>query len=127
MKMFDTNIIIAILAGNTNSIRIFEENQKNDEISISIITLLELLAGISENEEDTLLKAIEDFLIIPFDEPEIAKIAARLRRKYNLKIPDAIIASQCIKMNAKLITFDDDFKRLGESWIQWYPFKNESN
>lgn len=44
----------------------------------------------------------------------IAKEAAKIRAKYKIKLPDAMIASSCKIHKCKLITQDEHFKKLKE-------------
>src|SRR5659263_661841 len=59
------------------------------------------------------LKAINNFKITDVD-LIIAKDAAKMRAKYKIKLPDALIASSCKFHKCKLITQDEDFKKIKE-------------
>ncbi len=45
---------------------------------------------------------------------DIVDLTINLRQKYNLKLPDAIIAATAIQCNAELITSDDHFAKIIE-------------
>ncbi len=102
--IFDTNIMIDYLNGIPQA----KEEMKRFTIKgISIITYIEIGVGL----EDFLhVKKIEDFIRHHFDivpvHQEIANLAIIIRKKYKLKIPDALIFSTAQHMNALLITRD---------------------
>jgi predicted nucleic acid-binding protein len=44
----------------------------------------------------------------------IKQIVKEIKRKYKIKLPDAIIAATAIYLDIPLVTFDDDFKNIEE-------------
>jgi len=115
----DTNIILYFLNGDKSLLPIFEEKQ----LFISFITQLELLSfkAITENE----INQIEGFLnhcsIIEMSS-RIKKDTIFLRRKYGLKLPDAIIAGSSLFLNAPLFTADKAMARISEIDLVYYQF-----
>ncbi|MCK9452735.1 MAG: type II toxin-antitoxin system VapC family toxin [Bacteroidales bacterium] len=105
----DTNIILYFLNGDKSLLPVFEEKQ----LFISFITQLELLSfkAITENK----INKIEGFL----NHCSIIEMSSRikentifLRRKYRLKLPDAIIAGSSLLPNAPLFTADKAMARI---------------
>lgn len=101
--LFDTNIIIDYLRG---ILKAKTELSKYDSKAISIITKIEILSGITNQEVEIQVKRFLDtFEIYPVTE-EISEIAVDLRRKKVLKIPDAIIWATAKANNLLLVTRD---------------------
>lgn len=46
--------------------------------------------------------------------PPIKQIVKEIKRKYKIKLPDAIIAATSIYLDIPLVTFDVDFKNIEE-------------
>ncbi len=106
----DTNAILYFLSGN-NCMKPY----KFSSFAFSIISEMELLSYSSITEEEE--KSIRDFLAkcsaisITLS---IKNLTIQLRRKYNIKLPDSIIAATAIANNLPLITADIGFKRISE-------------
>ena len=104
--LVDTNILIEYL-GNTlseNATR-FTEQIFEESFTISIINKIELL-GFSKLtvEEEHQIKSLLSFAtILPLTE-SIAETTIDLRKKYKIKLPDALIASTAIVHNLTLLT-----------------------
>jgi predicted nucleic acid-binding protein len=54
---------------------------------------------------------LKDCIIVDFNST-IKEHAINLRRKYRLKLPDAIIAASCQQLALPLITVDSDFAKI---------------
>ena len=111
--LLDTNILIDILKGNTNTI---ERVQSFDaELSISSISVMELYYGaINKAELNKLEKFVSLFQIIQLNE-NISVHATKLIKSYakshNLDIPDSLIASTAITNECRLFTHNlKDFR-----------------
>lgn len=76
---------------------------KAQEAVISVITLAELLTGISRDEEEPVNSLLADFECLSID-PSTAKLAAQLRQKWHWKLPDAFQAALAIKNHLSLVT-----------------------
>jgi len=86
--VFDTNILIDYLNG-VSAAR--EEFQRFQLRQISVITYIEVMVGAENSEEESLLDAfLATFEIIGVT-TEIAKETISLRKRFRLKIPDAIV------------------------------------
>lgn len=107
----DTNTIIYHLAGNHEVELLLEGNI----LYISSITYAELLsnAKASEAESELLQDYLKNVHIVHTND-FICELAADLKKKSRLKLPDAIIAATCFFLDVPLITFDKDFERIDD-------------
>ena len=109
--LIDTNILIRYLNGDVS------EELSNildiQTIKISIITKIEILSwnGYSETQMNYLMDFLKTCIIIPLDD-NVVNETIFIRRKYKLKIPDAIIASTALKSNLTLISNDSDLHNI---------------
>ena len=89
--LFDTNAVIDLL--NRNDLSLTEE-QLDLIYSISIITELELLSSsnLDKPEEDAIIGICSNSHIVNIDQ-DIKNKTIKLRKKYKLKLPDAIITT----------------------------------
>jgi predicted nucleic acid-binding protein len=107
--VFDTNILIDYLIGNLLAKKEIEQYQSPQ---ISIITKMEILVGVTDNEE-IIKEFLNGFNIIPLND-EIAEIAVNIRKENKIKIPDAIIWATAKYTDSLLITRNTkDFPGLG--------------
>ncbi len=102
----DTNIFIYVLKNDIQLGRLLD----NNTIYISYITELELLSfpKISSKEIQLINDAINNCNIIHYSN-DLKEEIIRIRRKYNLAIPDAIIAATASFYFMPLITADKKF------------------
>lgn len=125
MRVFlDTNIFLVILNQEKNW-QLAEEllsdiNKGKHMAYTSVICISEILSGFYEEDESekgemfiTDLKAISNFIITDVDFI-ISKEAAKMRAKYKIKLPDAVLASSCKIHRCNLITQDKDLKKIKE-------------
>ena len=123
--LIDTNILIYYLANRIpeNEINNLEKILEED-FNISIITKIEFL-GWSFYDDKTFEQAkefIEFANVISLDN-KISEFAIDLRRKYKLKLGDAVIAATSLFHNLTLVTRNEkDFKKVKEIKI-YNPFK----
>jgi predicted nucleic acid-binding protein len=110
--LFDTNVTISFL--NDDKLR---PSALQLELSfvISVITELELLSSnkITKSEEKAINELLANTFIIGIEE-DIKANTIILRRKYALKLPEAIIASTALINKIPLVTNDKIFKRVKE-------------
>ena len=106
----DTNFLIHIHEGKS-----FVAPFLDYLFGISFITEIELLGhkNITKNEEIVLKKLLKDSFIFNFND-EIKLQTIELKKKYSIKLPDAIIASTSIVFQIPLITSDKGFKKIEE-------------
>lgn len=107
----DTNILIYLLSGEKTLIDVLDDKQ----IYISFITEIELLClkSLSQGDIVKIESMLKNFVIIDINNI-IKKDTIRLRKKYNLKIPDSIIAATSLYLDLPLLTSDIDFKAIRE-------------
>ncbi|MCD4818951.1 MAG: type II toxin-antitoxin system VapC family toxin [Candidatus Cloacimonetes bacterium] len=116
MNILDSNIIIYLSKRIFNVDNVIFENQ---EYAISIITYMEVLGYDfeSEDEEIFIKELLQLFTLIYINERIVQKVI-ELRKKYKLKLPDAIICASVIENNAKFITNDIRLQNIEELEIQ---------
>jgi predicted nucleic acid-binding protein len=109
--LVDTNIFLYLLKGNDT----IEEILQGKNIFLSFMTELELIGykNITTNEETRIYNLINDCTIIQLND-QVKRKYALLRRQYNLKLVDAIIAATAIVYDLPLITADKQFKIVSE-------------
>ena len=105
----DTNIVIRAFKGDEEC-----KNIISNKISIvSVITEIELLSWprLDFEEYDLLNSFLSECFIVNISR-EIKENAIAVRKNYNLKVPDAIIAATAISKNLTLFSADDIFRRI---------------
>jgi predicted nucleic acid-binding protein len=99
--VLDTNILIDYLGGLKKAKK---ELKEYDHAYISLITWIEILVGANDRDEE---HSIEEFLsrfeIVPITK-EIARESIELRKKYGMRLPDAIIWASAQINDALLVT-----------------------
>ena len=85
--LVDTNLVIDLLRDVPQAT---PELQRHQDRAISIVTWIEVLSGLREQEAAVKEGLKTNFPVLPLS-PEIAEEAALLRRTTRLKLPDAII------------------------------------
>jgi predicted nucleic acid-binding protein len=105
----DTNILLYLLQGN-DTIRLLLQDKV---IVISFITELELLgfAKLTMKEEKQIQQLLQSCIIVQLND-SIKLNYVKLRRKYNLRMADAVIAATALSQNIPLITADKHFRNI---------------
>ena len=113
----DTNIILYLLSGDQLVAEILNEKQ----IYISFVTELELLSfkELTKSEHQKITEFIGECTIIDFN-PSIKYQSVSLRKKYSLKLPDAIVVATSAFLNIPLITADARLKKVKEIDLVFY-------
>jgi predicted nucleic acid-binding protein len=108
--LFDTNVVIELL--NNNDLKL-SEKQLEINFVISIITELELLScsNLTETEENAIKELLSNLSIINIDN-KVKENTILLRKKYSLKLPDAIIGASAISMQMPLVSNDKTFQKI---------------
>lgn len=113
--LIDTNIFIDHLRNFEPAVAFFNSLLGHENIFFSAITETELLAGKHNNiteKREKLLHFLFRWNKIPVDNP-LVLLAGDISRKYDVEVPDAIIAATAILNNAELITKNiKDFKKI---------------
>ena len=85
--------------------------KKNKDSYISPITRAELLVGALDEEKHSIKLLLDSFETLLIDN-ETADLAAELRKKHRLKLPDAFQAAIAVKNKVSLVTRNTkDFKK----------------
>ena len=99
--VFDTNILVDYLNGISAASR---ELDQYEEIAISIVTWMEVLAGADGAEEEAVTREfLSQFKVQPL-EKTVAERASKIRRQHKLKLPDAIIWATAKELGRILVT-----------------------
>ena len=116
MYTLDTNFVIYYLIKDKQAEKFFNENLANSFYYISVISRVELFSYAEITAEE--FSSIEAFLSTTRSvliDNEIAMIAAELRRKYKIKIPDSLVAATALYTNTSLVTRNiKDFGKIKE-------------
>lgn len=107
--VLDTNVVLYHL-GNR-----LQKPLAKKQYAISIITEIELLSypNIQADEIDIIQNFIAQTTVIELKNSIKIQTVA-LRKKYNLKVPDAIIAATALRLNAPLLTNDKKLLSISE-------------
>ena len=123
--IIDTNIIIKYMEGDIEVISSVDFMLSlGYELSISVITEIELLSTDSVDQKNKILFFIKIFRVISFDS-DIARLASDVRVKVKMKLPDAVILATAICHRAELITKDAELDRKYKLYKNSY-FKKDS-
>ncbi len=121
MAIFDTNIMIDYLSGSKKAESFILKYGEAEAIGITSITAYELVKGISDIDEELLVKLFERVRI--FDVTlSVAWTAGKLHRSLKasgktLGEADLLIAATAFANDETLVTQDKDFKRLGTKQV----------
>ena len=116
--VLDSSVVIELERKNREVISKIEELKNRYSLipKISFITYFELMEGIS-NKSDKNMRAAQNFIEL-FEVIQTTKLTAKnlvaLRKKYELPIPDLLIAAQTLEIGGVLVTKDKDFERINE-------------
>lgn len=113
MYFLDTNSIIYYFKGIEKMVEFFDLLESSDEeINFSVITKIELLSFDKEDEINKIKKLLANSNVLPLDD-EVVDKTIRVRKKYKLKLPDAIIAATALVNNFTLVTHNKkDFQKI---------------
>jgi predicted nucleic acid-binding protein len=99
--IFDTNVLVDYLNGIPAASR---ELDHYEEIAISIVTWMEVLAGADDADEEAVMREfLSRFKVQPL-EKAVAERAIKIRRQHKLKLPDAIILATAKELGRILVT-----------------------
>ncbi len=109
--LLDTNAFLQL----TSSLSLLNAIKEGTEFFISVISELELLSfGKITSEEELLIKNLmKRTSIFDLDE-KIKNKSIEIRRKYKIKLPDAIIDATSITNSLPIITYDKTFSKIEE-------------
>ena len=98
--LFDANILIDYLNGVPDA---EQEIGRYREKAISLITWMEVMAGVTEHDEALIKAFLSQFELLPIDR-NVSAEAVNIRRSRRIKLPDAIILASARIHDRVLIT-----------------------
>ncbi len=109
--VLDTNIILYLLNGDEQ----LSAMLSGMELFVSVISEIELLGynGIGEDDKLKIKFFLSECSIIFLDN-EVKELSIKIKQKFKVKTPDAIIASTAILFNLPLITADKGFEKISD-------------
>ncbi len=113
MFLLDTNVLIYYAAGE-QAVSEFLKNHSADIFYLPSIVAAEFLSysQITGDAQFAFQRFAHQTIIVNLDLP-LAEKAAELRRKYSLKLADAVIAASALATNSTLLTRNvRDFKKV---------------
>lgn len=112
--LLDTNAVLHLLASNQ-----IVKLLRKKALSVSVITEMELLSYplIKKEEEQNIQSFLSHITIIGLTEI-VKENTIHLRKKYKLKLPDAIIAATALSFNLILFTNDKGLFKINEIKVQ---------
>ncbi len=99
--VFDTNILVDFLLGIEEA---KQELSLYDQSYISIVTWMEVMVGVSEPDEETVLRQFLNKFDIQYISQDIAERAVQIRRKEKIRLPDSIIWATSQELGHILVT-----------------------
>ncbi len=106
--VFDANIVIDLLKGVEPALL---EAESHDDRAISIVTWMEVMAGVTPELEDDVRGVLSEFRLISLS-GAIAEQAVIERRQRRIKLPDAITIATAVVERGVLVTRNTrDFPR----------------
>jgi predicted nucleic acid-binding protein len=107
--LLDTNLVLYLLGGR------LAQPLPSGQYLISVITEIELLSypNLSSDEELQIQDLLTKIRIVGI-EGNIKELAIALRKRYKLRLPDAIIVATAKSLNATLFTNDVKLANLTE-------------
>lgn len=114
--LIDTNAVIDYIGNILPSNAMLFMNNIVDEIPyVSIITKIEVLGFETLEEHYKLLSDFMDDALIFGLTDDIVKVCIEIRKKYNVKLPDALIAATSLAKDLILISRNNkDFRKIKE-------------
>lgn len=106
MQVLDTNVLIYYSRNEQTVVQEIENWINSSELLIiSSITEAELLSwpDLTAHDEKVIGEVLASLVIVPVDST-VARAAAAIRREYNIKLLDAMIAATAFLRNAPLVT-----------------------
>lgn len=115
--LVDTNIFLYLLKGNDT----LENMLQGKNIYVSFITELELIGfkNMTVKEEKQIASLLNECLLISLN-PLIKEHYVAIRKRYQLKLADAITAATAIASGTPLITADRQFNTVKELQLVTY-------
>lgn len=113
--LVDTNILIYFLQGDKPAVSFLKKMMDND-LYISLVNKIEVLSfpDLSEDEERLINRFLLNFKTFDIDNA-IAEETIRIRKKYRLKLGDALVCATSLVHDTVLVSRNEkDFSRVSE-------------
>ncbi len=111
--LFDTNAIISLLNGNP---ALHDLMPTAEWVGISVITSIEFLSfgGLSDSDRSAFSEFCSRAEVVALNglDAQLLNLIVEIRKKFRLKLPDAIVAGTAIAHGASLVTVDQHFHRV---------------
>lgn len=106
----DTSVLIDVLRGRADALRVLREERAAGPIHASDITRLEVLAGMRPAEESATREFLRAFVWHPLDE-RLAELAGELGRQWlpsnrGIDAADLVIAATAVSLDAELYSMN---------------------
>jgi predicted nucleic acid-binding protein len=107
--LLDTNIVLYLLGGDSTLVSLLDDKK----LYLSFISELELLSykGISQNELSVIKRFVKECIVVDIT-PDIKELCIDLRKRNQLKLPDAIIAATASFLNIPFVSADKIFTKV---------------
>lgn len=107
--VLDTNVVLYYLGGR------LQKPLAKKQYVISIITEIELLSypAIQDDETSMIQRFVNEITVVELKNL-LKTETILLRKKYSLKVPDAVIAATALKLKAPLLTNDKKLQNISE-------------
>lgn len=111
--LLDTNVLLKYLQGDSHLKFLYKPET---HLVFSIITVLEIQSSAALSAKD--LHLVNEFfeqnecVNISMDDKLLIKNAVSIRKKYKLKLPDALIAASALNTSSVLVSGDAAFKNI---------------
>ena len=111
--VLDTNAVLYLLGGR------LAQPLPDGTYGLSVISELELLAypDLTQSEEAHIKAFLQDITIVELNST-VKSHAIDLRKRYHLKLPDALIVATALAFNATLLTNDQRLLTLAATPVQ---------
>ena len=107
--LLDTNVVLYLLTGDQTVAEVINEKQ----VYVSFVTELELLgySKLEKEEEEKIKSFLKECGIVNITE-QVKERTIAIKRAFNLKLPDCIIAATSEYLDIPLMTADGDFTKV---------------
>jgi tRNA(fMet)-specific endonuclease VapC len=117
--LLDTNAIVALLRGNQQVLQLAGTAQW---IGTSIVSEIEFLcfSGLTQPDRDLFEQFLNRIEVVGLgsDARELVDRTIEIRRRFGIKIPDAIVAATAITRSARLVTADKQLAKIKDLSIE---------
>jgi len=116
LPILDSNTIIYLSKELISIEDVLEDKQ---DLAISVITYMEILGyNFDSEKEEQFIKSFLNYMEIIYIDEQIVDIVIGLRKKYKIKLPDAIICASAILNQDTLITNDLQLNKIDKLIIK---------